>query len=122
MYRAKDPNDPYLYRHRTPNGTVSRRSRSRSEYRKPRSGRRQRSQSSQTRYVRDGSVYRGYSPNRGFVNRSRTRGYRREPENKEKKEVHTKLAEIIEKVDKSGASSVKEVMGMFKISLIYFSN
>ena len=116
-YRAKDPNDINLYRNRTPNGTVYNRSRSRSEFRKPRSTNRRRSQSSQTRYVRGRSVFRDYSPGNGFRNRSRSRGYRRSESNNEMKEVKTKLAEIISKVDSSGIKSAMEIKDMFKNSI-----
>ena len=74
-YRARDENDPHLYRNKTPGGTVSDRSRSRSEYSRGKEDRRSRSES-QIRYVKGNEVFRDYSPGSGFKDRSRSRGYK----------------------------------------------
>ena len=98
-YRAKDPNDSHLYRNKTPGGTVSERSRSRSLYRRNGHARRSRSEESQTRYLKGSNVYRNFSPGSGFKDRSRSRSYRRNKNRAEMDEVKTKLAEVVHKGD-----------------------
>ena len=64
-FRKKDPNDPHLYRNRSAGGTVSGRSRSRSEYSRGKDNMRSRI-GSQTRYVKGSQVFRDFSPDSGF--------------------------------------------------------
>ena len=110
-FRNKDPNDPNLYRNRSAGGTVSGRSRSRSEYSRGKDSWRSRS-GSQTRYVKGGQVYRDFSPGSGFRDRSRSRGYRKD-EGSKMEEVRTRLAEVVHKGDCSKHKTAVEMFNLF---------
>ena len=111
-FRAKDPNVPHLYRNRSAGGTVSGRSRSRSEFSRGKDSWRSRS-GSQKRYVKGSEVFRDYSPGSGFKDRSRSRGYRKN-EGSKVEEIRTRLAEVVHKGDCSRHKTAVEMFNLFK--------